>query len=256
MKFACVASLAALLVAAAGCGAAPQTGPQAAPAASPLSSARAVAPPPASHTLELPPLPPSPPAHAACPVEMVAVADFCIDRYEAPNVQGAMPLAMQTAVDGETWCASRGKHLCAEEAWVRACEGPHGRRYPYGDAYVASACNADKPWRKVQWNRLARWPGEEAAEEAARLYQGDPSGAHAACVSEEGVFDLVGNVAEWVRRGDAAPHPGYDHVLKGCYWAGCYHQPEPDCEFRNRAHPSSFRTYEAGFRCCLEPPAR
>jgi sulfatase modifying factor 1 len=164
-----------------------------------------------------------------------------------------MPLAMQTALDGETWCASRGKQLCTEEAWVRACEGPHGRRYPYGDAYVAGACNADKPWRKVQWDRLARWPGEEATEEAARLYQGDPSGAHAACASEEGVFDLVGNVAEWVRRSDAAPRPGYEHVLKGCYWAGCYHEPEPNCAFRNRAHPGSFRTYEAGFRCCLEP---
>ena len=206
----------------------------------------------------LPTLPAPPPTEAtsagSCPPEMVSAGTVCIDRFEAPNVRGEPPLALQTASDGEAWCADRGKRLCTENEWVRACEGPDGKRFAYGRVHRDSVCNDGRPWREVHWSALAKWPSEETTDEAARLYQGEPSGTRPDCVSEEGVYDLIGNVAEWVRRSDAPPHPGYDHVLKGCYWAGCYHEPEPNCEFRNSAHPGSFRTYEAGFRCCMDRP--
>jgi formylglycine-generating enzyme required for sulfatase activity len=183
---------------------------------------------------------------------MVSLPTFCIDRYEAPNRAGEVPFVLRTAAEGEEWCADHGKRLCSEVEWVRACQGPHGRRFPYGDEHRASACNDERTWIAPAWKSLASWPSPEAVVEAARLFQGEASGAHAGCVSEEGVYDLTGNVAEWVRRSDPAPHPGYDHVLKGCYWAGCYHEPQPNCMFRNSAHPGSFRTYEAGFRCCRD----
>lgn len=189
---------------------------------------------------------------ASCADDMVTLPQFCIDLYEAPNVAGALPLSLKTADDGEQWCALRSKRLCSEDEWVRACGGPHGRQFPYGDVHRRSACNDDRPWIEVSWKALAKWPQAVAVAEGSRLFQADPSGARAACVSEEGVYDLTGNVAEWVRRSDPAPRPGYEHVLKGCYWAGCYHQPEPDCRFRNSAHPGTFRTYEAGFRCCSD----
>jgi formylglycine-generating enzyme required for sulfatase activity len=195
---------------------------------------------------------------AYCPAGMVALPSSCIDQYEAPNVRGELPLAFETAGDGERWCAERGKRLCYDDEWVRACEGPRGHRYPYGDVYRASACNDDRPWLVVAWNLLARWPDGAALAEATRLFQGDMSGARAECVSDEGVFDLTGNVAEWVRRRGPAPRPGYEHVLKGCYWAGCFKDPRPSCAFTNHAHPGTFRTYEAGFRCCtdrLDPAA-
>jgi formylglycine-generating enzyme required for sulfatase activity len=104
----------------------------------------------------------------------------------------------------------------------------------------------------VDWALLARWPDAAALDEAKRLLQADSSGERAECISSEGVYDLTGNVAEWVRRNGPVPHPGYEHVLKGCYWAGCYKEPEPNCSFANHAHPSTFRTYEAGFRCCSD----
>jgi formylglycine-generating enzyme required for sulfatase activity len=189
---------------------------------------------------------------AECPEDMAAVASFCVDRYEAPNAKGQYPLVLQTAYDGEAWCAARGRRLCTEDEWVRACEGASGRRFPYGETHLSGACNDDRHWVPVQWKALAQWPAPEAIEEAKRLYQADPSGSRAQCVSAEGVYDLTGNVAEWVRRSDPAPRPGYDHVLKGCYWAGCYHEPQPNCAFANHAHPGSFRTYEAGFRCCAD----
>jgi formylglycine-generating enzyme required for sulfatase activity len=191
---------------------------------------------------------------SACPSDMAALPSLCIDRYEAPNLRGQLPLYLKTAQDGETWCAARGKRLCTEDEWVRACQGPHGRHYPYGDEHRESICNDDRSWVPVHWELLARWPDELAYGEARRLFQADPSGARTACVSAEGVYDLTGNVAEWVRRSDPVPRPGYEHVLKGCYWAGCYHEPHPNCVFRNSAHPGSFRTYEAGFRCCSDRP--
>ena len=70
-----------------------------------------------------------------CPDDMVAIDGYCIDRYEAPNVKGELPFALQTAYDGEAWCTERGKRLCTQDEWVRACEGPKGRLYPYGNAY-------------------------------------------------------------------------------------------------------------------------
>jgi formylglycine-generating enzyme required for sulfatase activity len=188
-----------------------------------------------------------------CPEDMVGAGRFCIDRYEAPNEKGELPYALQTAYDGEDWCAARGKRLCTEDEWVRACRGPHGRTYPYGNTFKAGVCSDDHPWLGVSWKKLSRWPQDPSLDEASRLYQADMSGARTECVTEEGAFDMTGNVAEWVRKSATpgkASRSGYEHVLKGCYWAGCYKDPQPSCGFTNGAHPGTFRTYEAGFRCC------
>jgi formylglycine-generating enzyme len=189
-------------------------------------------------------------ARPTCPADMVALPGVCMDRYEAPNVAGAKPLAMQTAPDGEAWCKTKGKRLCSEAEWVRACNGTTKSPYPYGATYVRGKCTDDKTWISPNWTTLGTWPSAAAKTEAERLYQADPSGARTGCVSEEGVVDLTGNVAEWVTR--SFPNVNnYDHVMKGCYWAGCYGGSPPSCAFVNPAHPGGFRTYEAGFRCCL-----
>lgn len=195
--------------------------------------------------------PPDAAAGASCPPEMVALPGVCMDRYEAPGHAGSKPLAMQTALDAESYCTAHSKRLCTEAEWVRACEGPDHRPYPYGSTYKRSTCNDDKTWRAPDWTVLGTWPSAAAKAEAARLYQGDASGARAGCTSEEGVHDLAGNVAEWVRR-SYPNRTNYDHVMKGCYWAGCYGGSPPGCAFVNPAHPSAFRTYEAGFRCCKD----
>lgn len=189
------------------------------------------------------------PAAGACPDDMVALPGFCIDRFEAPNQRGARPLAMQTAVDGESRCAARGKRLCTEAEWDRACQGAAAQPFPYGATYQRGRCDDDKSWIPPDWTVLGSWPSAAAHAEAARLYQADPSGARAGCLSDEGVSDLTGNVAEWVLSSyDHANH--YAHVMKGCYWSGCYGGSPPSCGFVNPAHPGSFRSYEAGFRCC------
>ncbi len=150
---------------------------------------------------------PAPRIVDGCPDDMVPVAASCVDRYEAPNVRGEVPYSLQTAYDGEAWCAGRGKRLCRQDEWERACEGPHGRLYPYGNEHRDGVCNDDRPWILVHWKALARWPRDAAVDEATRLLQADMSGARADCVTEEGVYDMTGNVAEWVHRSSPPPHP-------------------------------------------------
>ena len=208
--------------------------------------------PPTAPTATLPSVATAEPLLPGCPTDMVAVAGFCMDRYEAPNQAGMPPLSMQTAKDAVDFCGARGKRLCTEAEWVRACQGPTASPYPYGKSYQRSRCNDDKVWKVPSWSTLATWPSAAAQAEAKRLYQADRSGSRTGCGSAEGVYDLTGNVAEWVLR--SFPNAkNYDHVMKGCYWSGCYGGSPPSCGFVNPAHPGSFRTYEAGFRCCLTP---
>lgn len=187
----------------------------------------------------------------ACPADMATVGPFCMDRYEAPNQAGQDPLVMESAVTAAAWCAARGKRLCTEDEWDTACEGPQKTTYPYGDTHVASRCNDDKIWKVVDEAALNTWPSAAAQAEEKKLWQGAPSGSYPECVSSFGVFDLTGNIEEWVVR--SQPHVNdYPHVLKGCYWAGCYGGAKPRCGSTNPAHADGFLFYETGFRCCKD----
>jgi sulfatase modifying factor 1 len=183
---------------------------------------------------------------------MVDVGIACIDRFEAPNVAGERPLLMRSALDGDVWCRERDKRLCDEDEWSRACEGPLGRPFPYGQEYRQGVCNDVGRFRAPRWKVLGTWPSAEASAEVSRLDQSEPSGAREGCVSEEGVADLTGNVAEWVVR-TRENETNYPHVVKGCFWGRCFRPPHtPSCEYVNFAHPTGYRSYEMGFRCCAD----
>lgn len=186
---------------------------------------------------------------ADCPPDMVDFESFCMDRFEAPNVEGEKPFAGKTAYEGEAWCRSKGKRLCMEEEWLRACKGRGQQNWPYGPSYERSRCTDDKVWKVPSWKLIASYPSPEGQAEIARLYQADPSGSRTGCVSEDGVYDLTGNVVEWVTR-TVPNRTNHKHVMKGCYWVGCSAKTPPNCSFTNVAHPGEFRSYEAGFRCC------
>ncbi len=206
----------------------------------------------------------------ACPDDMVPVGETCMDRYEAPNLAGALPLVMYTFVEAEAWCAARERRLCFDDEWQRACAGAGGDRYPYGDQHRPGTCNDDATWRTYDQSRLNGWPasasapavgslaelfaaaaavstaGATAASHVEALYQGTGGGARAGCV-RDGVFDLVGNVEEWTRRRDGG-QPQFHGNLKGRYWAEAR-----TCQSSVLVHGDTFRFYEIGFRCCAEP---
>ncbi len=186
-----------------------------------------------------------------CPAGMVRVKNFCIDRYEAPNHQGAKPLVMQSANDAAAYCAAHRKRLCTEDEWIGACEGEEHRTYPYGSTRVDGRCNDDKEWRQVDEETLAKWPSPEAEKHAKSLYQAARSGRKSKCSTKDGVHDMVGNVEEWVVR--TREHANdWPYILAGCYWSGCYGGGKPTCRSTNNAHGPEFRFYETGFRCCRD----
>lgn len=171
---------------------------------------------------------------------------FCIDRYEWPNKVGEKPVVMKTWYEAKDSCTSVGKRLCGDSEWTTACEGEEHLPYPYGYARNADACNIDKPHPDV--NEVALGNPATRDAEAARLDQRDPSGSHESCVSPYGVFDMTGNVDEWVVNESGAP---YKSGLKGGYWGPV----RTRCRPMTTAHAELFSFYQIGFRCCEDVPS-
>jgi hypothetical protein len=110
---------------------------------------------------------------AGVPVE---VTGFYIDLLPWPNEPNAIPTANVTRDEAEQLCQSKGKRLCSELEWERACKGPESTTYEYGDAYQKDTCGTGV-----------------APEQAARR----PTGEHAPCKSGFGVLEMHGGVFEW-----------------------------------------------------------
>jgi hypothetical protein len=110
---------------------------------------------------------------AGVPVEM---GGFYIDRLPFPNEPGAIPTTNVTRDDAARLCEQKGKRLCTELEWERACKGPNSTAYEYGDTYREAACATGVP-----------------VEQSARR----PSGEHVQCKSAFGVSDMHGVVWEW-----------------------------------------------------------
>lgn len=166
---------------------------------------------------------------------------FCIDKYEYPNKQGEKPIVMKTWTEAQEICRAAGKRLCSDSEWTLACEGKHHLPYPYGKKRDARACNIDKTLPVVDQKALAD-PSRSAAE-VTRLWQGEPSGARPKCVSPFGVFDMTGNVDEWVVNESGKP---FKSGSKGGYWGPV----RARCRPMTTAHAETFPFYQTGFRCC------
>jgi formylglycine-generating enzyme required for sulfatase activity len=211
-------------------------------------------------------------ATGPCPDDMLPVGAFCIDRFEAPNITGAVPLVMYTFDESAKWCEARGKRLCFDDEWTSACEGTAGSKYPYGDEHEPGVCNDDELWKVYDQSQLNGWPwtvsmpaietltelldaaravsssATVAADHVEDLYQAEGGGVNAGCVNETQVFDLTGNVEEWTRRRDGGSGPDFSGSLKGRYWAEAR-----TCQSAVEVHGNGFRFYEIGFRCCRDP---
>lgn len=171
--------------------------------------------------------------------------NVCMDQYEAPNKKGVEPYVMRSYRNAEKWCKARGRRPCSEQEWETACEGPEHLPLAYGWAVDKKICNSDKKWKPVDFEAFGKGP-DEANEESKRLWQGTPSGRFPKCISPFGIFDMNGNVEEWVTSRVSRKYPG---SLMGGFWA----KPWTGCRGTNDAHEPTFSFYETGFRCCAEP---
>jgi sulfatase modifying factor 1 len=171
-------------------------------------------------------------------------------RYRAVPANGTPPQGYLSGIEAEAACREAGKRPCTSEEWLRACRGPEGRVFPYGDTYAAGACNdryagghpvvdyfgtSQGVWDPAHMNDpgINQQPGTVAA-----------GGAFAACVTPDGVHDLHGNLHEWVA------DPG------GTFRGGFYADARINgvgCTYTTTAHSRAYHDYSTGFRCCADP---
>jgi sulfatase modifying factor 1 len=157
------------------------------------------------------------------PGHQVMLDGFYIDQFAFPNEEGAIPQTNVTREEASGLCIERGKRLCTELEWERACKGPDNRTYEYGETYRAESCHTGRP---------------------AQLR---PSGFHVGCQSDFGVRDMHGGPFEWTTgeygRGEKkgiAPLRGGNSV-QGEVVGRCANVEPEDPEKRAGT---------VGFRCC------
>ncbi|MBL8606416.1 MAG: SUMF1/EgtB/PvdO family nonheme iron enzyme [Myxococcales bacterium] len=155
---------------------------------------------------------------------------FYIDLYPHPNEAGALPTTNVSRDDAARQCEAKGKRLCTELEWERACKGPDDSTYEYGAAYRSATCGTGV-----------------AVEQAAR----SPIGERVACKSGFGVQDMHGGVWEWTQSKWARGAVDRDlAVLKG----GNAVAGEIVGRCANAsARPPSTKAATVGFRCCAGP---
>lgn len=145
-------------------------------------------------------------------------------------------------------CRAAGKRLCREEEWVTACKGERGTQFPYGNDYRQGACNV---FREEHPAHILHGNASEGLSDP-RLNQVTNQGASLLretagsplCKSvwgSDAIYDMVGNVDEWVDDPD------------GMFLGGFYSRStRKGCESKITAHPTGYFDYSLGFRCCAD----
>ncbi len=213
-------------------------------------------------------------SHAPCPGGMAYIDGYCIDRYEAslrellPNgqerpwspyqtpegidvravsVRGVVPQGYVSEVQATGACARAGKRLCSEREWFSACRGPRARTFGYANQREDGRCNENHRWHPVVRLFGATggylWGMVRMNDPLINQLPGtvSPTGLHGGCSNENGVYDMVGNLHEWVNDPNGTFRGGYymDTTING---EGCW--------YRTAGHDVVYHDYSIGFRCC------
>jgi hypothetical protein len=179
---------------------------------------------------------------------------FCIDTYEYPNQSGAHPAWMLDWYQAQATCEAKGKRLCWASEWTAACEGPDHKPFPYGFERDHHACNIDnfyiepmRPGPRAQFFFYSK-EKDVAFRELSRLDQSVPSGSMERCRSGFGVYDLTGNVDEWV----VSDEPTHDKSKWAALKGGAWGHVRSQCRPVTTSHEPEFYYYFVGFRCCKD----
>ena len=194
-----------------------------------------------------PALPAADPAHARC-----AAKKDNLPSCQKEPCQGAACELPQNCVDqcdAKVYCLWAGKRLCGamgttplklsevndptRNQWMNACNSG-GRDWPYGKNYDGQACNTSdhKP-------ASCGGPAVTSAYPKCQAPAGD----------FDGVFDLSGNLSEWVDASqEGADWPDQRCVIMGGSYV--HYLGDVSCSGATLEWPCNAHHPEFGFRCC------
>ena len=217
-----------------------------------------------------------------CPSTMARAGNFCIDRFEIALIRkdksfypfsdvppynmagiiaiskpGIFPQGFMSQVQAKTACEAAGKRLCTSDEWETACVGAKKQAFPYGNEHAEGKCNVnkrephilDKLFPDIQ--HLKR-TGTQFNDPMLALEPGylSQTGEYPQCVTESGVFDMDGNLSEWVS--DTRTRDGQSitfGVFRGAPFSG---YTKEGCARKTDAHDQKYHDYSTGARCCAD----
>ncbi len=158
----------------------------------------------------------------------------------------ALPQAYLSYHLAKRACENAHKRLCSKDEWVTACRGQKGTQFPYGDSFRAGRCNVHRAIHPGHVLHASSSLGlldprlnlvEEGEDPLLRL-----TGATVHCASEwsgEKIYDMVGNLDEWVE----------DKMFLGGFYARA---TTKGCDAQVSSHAESYFDYSTGTRCCAD----
>ena len=219
-----------------------------------------------------------------CPTGMAHIAidgakPYCVDKWEATVVEvqgktetahaatqpvtnlkvravtrsGVTPQGYISKNEAEAACKAAKKRLCTGAEWEAACKGKTPTAFPYGDERKTGYCNDSgrAPLASLHPELVgeAVYASSDAMNDP-RINQSPntvaATGSFAKCRNAFGVYDMVGNLHEWV-----ADMQGSRGTFRGGYYQDT-HLNGDGCAYRTVAHDVSYHDYSTGFRCCAD----